>query len=164
MNKLCPLGPAGVGRIVNLFFGPACFPSCNYTKSALTHHPQAGGGTACGSRALSEGRPAGRPLPAQYGQASRRHRRLVHRAGLRRCTGSLGAVDPQQAAPGIYRRIACYNGDTPPKKGGRSPYAAAHTQATMGGNRTDEALLELSTLVLANCQPALPLRRSICAG
>ena len=53
---------------------------------------------------------------------------------------------------------------TPPKKGGRSPYAAAHTQATMGGNRTDEALLELSTLVLANCQPALPLRRSICAG
>ena len=77
------------------------------SKSALTHHPQAGGGTACGSRALSEGRPAGRPLPAQYGQASRRHRRLVHRAGLRRCTGSLGAVDPQQAAPGIYRRIAC---------------------------------------------------------
>ena len=58
---------------------------------------------------------------------------------------------------------ACYNGDTP-KKGGRPPYAAAHTQATMGGNRTDEALLELSTLVLANCQPALPLRRSICAG
>ena len=33
------------------------------------------------------------------------------------------------------------------------------TQPTMGGNRTDEALLELSTLVLANCQPALPLRR-----
>lgn len=30
------------------------------SKSALTHHPQAGGGTACGSRALSEGRPAGR--------------------------------------------------------------------------------------------------------
>lgn len=24
-------------------------------KGALTHHPQAGGGTACGSRALSEG-------------------------------------------------------------------------------------------------------------
>ena len=40
MNKLCPLGPAGVGRIVNLFFGPACFPSCNYTKGALTHHPE----------------------------------------------------------------------------------------------------------------------------
>jgi len=36
MNKLCPLGPAGVGRIVNLFFGPACFPSCNYTKGALS--------------------------------------------------------------------------------------------------------------------------------
>ena len=76
----------------------------------------------------------------------------------------LGGGSHQQASDGIYRGIACYNGDTPPKKGGRSPYAAAHTQATMGGNRTDEALLELSTLVLANCQPALPLRRSICAG
>ena len=61
------------------------------------------------------------------------------------------------------RKLLCYNGDTP-QKGGRPPYAAAHTQATMGGNRTDETLLELSTLVLANCQPALPLRRSICAG
>ena len=78
------------------------------SKSALTHHPQAGGGTACGSRALSEGRPAGRPIPAQYGQVSRRHRRLVHRAELRRCTGGLGAIGPQQAAPGIYRGIACY--------------------------------------------------------
>ncbi len=77
-------------------------------KSALTHHPQAGGGTASDSRALSEGRPAGRPFPAQYGQASRRHRRLVHRAELRRCTGDLGAIVPQQAAPGIYRGIACY--------------------------------------------------------
>ena len=55
MNKPCPLGPAGVGRVVNLFSGPAWVPSCNYTKSALTHHPQAGGGTAFGSRALSEG-------------------------------------------------------------------------------------------------------------
>ena len=82
-----------------------CQPSA---KSALTHHPQAGGGTACGSRALSEGRPAGRPFPAQYGQASRRHRRLVHRAELRRCTGGLGAIGHQQAAPGIYRGIACY--------------------------------------------------------
>ena len=38
MNKLCPLGPAGVGRIVNLFFGPAWVPSCNYTKGALIYH------------------------------------------------------------------------------------------------------------------------------
>ena len=60
------------------------------SKSALTHHPQAGGGTAFGSRALSEGRPAGRPFPAQYRQASKRHRRLVHRAELRRCAGGLG--------------------------------------------------------------------------
>ena len=37
MNKLCPLGPADVGRIVNLFFSPACFPSCNYTNGALIH-------------------------------------------------------------------------------------------------------------------------------
>ena len=59
------------------------------------------------------GRYAGRPFPAQYGQASRRHRRLVHRAELHRCTGGLGAISPQQAAPGIYRGIACYNGDTP---------------------------------------------------
>ena len=78
------------------------------SKSALTHHPQAGGGTAYGSRALSEGRPAGCPFPAQYGQASRRQRRLVHRAELRRCTGGLGAIGHQQAAPGIYRGIACY--------------------------------------------------------
>ena len=78
------------------------------SKSALTHHPQAGGGTASGSRALSEGRPAGRPFPAQYGQASRRHRRLVHRAELRRCTGGLGAIGHQQATPGTYRGIACY--------------------------------------------------------
>ena len=55
MNKLCPLGPAGVGRIVNLFFGPACFPSCNYTKAHLLTTRYAGGGTAFGSRALSEG-------------------------------------------------------------------------------------------------------------
>ena len=34
-------------------------------KSALTHHPQADGGTACGSRALSEGGPLGVPsLPS----------------------------------------------------------------------------------------------------
>ena len=74
------------------------------SKSALTHHPQASGGTACGSRALSEGR----PFPAQYGQASRRQRRLVHRAELHRCTGGLGVFGHQQAAPGIYRCIACY--------------------------------------------------------
>ena len=70
------------------------------SKSALTHHPQAGGGTACGSRALSEGRPAGRPFPAQYGQASRRHRRLVHRAELRRCTGGLGGRRPPTSCAG----------------------------------------------------------------
>ena len=77
-------------------------------KSALAHHRLGrDGGTACGSRAISEGRSTGRPFPAQYGQASRRHQRLVRRAELRRCTGGLGAVGPQQAAPGIYQCIAC---------------------------------------------------------
>ncbi len=39
-------------------------------KSALTHHPQAGGDAACGSRALSEGRPAWAllPCPVRTGQ------------------------------------------------------------------------------------------------
>ena len=46
--------------------------------------------------------------PAQYRQASRRHWRLVHRAELCRCAGGLGADGHQQAAPGIYRGIACY--------------------------------------------------------
>ena len=83
-----------------------CRPSA---KSALNHQlPGRDGGTACGSRALSEGRPAGCPFPAQYGQASRRHQRLVYCAELRRCTGGLGGIGPQQAAPGIYRGIACY--------------------------------------------------------
>ena len=80
-----------------------CRPSA---KSALNHQlPGRDGGTACGSRALSEGRPAGCPFPAQYGQASRRHQRLVYCAELRRCTGGLGGIGPQQAAPGIYRGI-----------------------------------------------------------
>ena len=39
---------------------------------------------------------------------SRRQRRLVHRTQLRRCTGGLGAIGHQQAAPGIYWCIACY--------------------------------------------------------
>ena len=34
------------------------------SKSAPARHPQVGGGTACGSCALSEGRPAMRSFPA----------------------------------------------------------------------------------------------------
>ena len=45
------------------------------------------------------------PLPVY---TSRRQRRLVHWAELHRCTGGLGAIGHQQAAPGIYRRIACH--------------------------------------------------------
>ena len=73
---------------------PLCRPSA---ESALNHQlPGRDGGTACGSRALSEGRPAGCPFPAQYGQASRRHRRLVHRVERLRYTGGLGAVGPNK--------------------------------------------------------------------
>ena len=35
----------------------ALFPLPGKGKCALTHHPQAGGGTACGSRALDQGVP-----------------------------------------------------------------------------------------------------------
>ena len=38
------------------------------SKSALTHHPQAGGDTASGSRALSEGCRASLPCPVWTGQ------------------------------------------------------------------------------------------------
>ena len=37
---------------------------------AFTHHPQADGGTAYGSRALSEGDPAGHPFLAQYNRSA----------------------------------------------------------------------------------------------
>ena len=129
-------------------------------KSALTHHQQAGGGMACGHRAPSGVAPPG-GLPCWY--TSRRQRLLVHRMQLRRSPGAWGPSATNKRHR-VYTCALLATMVTPPKKGGRSPYAAAHTQATMGGNRTDEALLELSTLVLANCQPALPLRRSICAG
>ena len=36
----------------------ALFPLPGKGKCALTHHPQAGGGTACGSRAFGRGCPA----------------------------------------------------------------------------------------------------------
>ena len=45
------------------------------------------------------------PLPVY---TSRRQRRLVHRAELRRCTGGLWVFGHQQAVPGIYRCIACH--------------------------------------------------------
>lgn len=62
-----------------------------------------------GSRAPSGGGSRWTLLPCPvWTQASRRHRRLVHRAELHRCTGGLGAIGHQQAAPGIYRCIACH--------------------------------------------------------
>ena len=76
------------------------------SKNALTCHLQAGGGTACGTRAFSGGRPTEQSFPAQYGQASRHHRRLRHRSELRRCTGGLGTIGCQQAVPGMYWGIA----------------------------------------------------------
>ena len=80
-------------------------------KGALTHHrrwqvvvwpaaivrPPGGTGTGRLRHQLS---------PSSI--CSRRQRRLAHRTPLRRCTGGFGAVGHQQAAPGIYRRIACH--------------------------------------------------------
>ena len=65
--------------------------------------PSAGGGMACGHRARGS---VASPPPA--GIYNRRQQRLVHRAELRRCTGGLGAIGHQQAAPGIYLCITCY--------------------------------------------------------
>ena len=56
--------------------------------------------------------------------------------------------DPQQAASEYRKRYSdalLATMVTFPKRGRNwPPYTAAHTQATMGGNRTDNALLELS--------------------
>ena len=48
---------------------------------------------------------------------SRRRRRLKGPAQMRRSLRGLGGVSHQQASLGIYRGIACYNGDTPQKRG-----------------------------------------------
>ena len=58
------------------------------SKSALTHHQQAGGGMACGHRAPSGGGSAGGPSLPVY--TSRRQRRLVHRTQPRRSPGAWG--------------------------------------------------------------------------
>ena len=106
--------------------------------------------------------PLGVPFPCRYIPADANSGLCIGRSRAdRRGLGGPSATNKRHR---VYTGALLATMVTPPKKGGRSPYAAAHTQATMGGNRTDEALLELSTLVLANCQPALPLRRSICAG
>jgi len=60
-----------------------------------------------GSRAPSGGGSA-KGCPSLPVYTSRRQRRLLHRAELRRCTRGLGTIGHQQAAPGIYRGIACY--------------------------------------------------------
>ena len=76
-------------------------------KGALTHHQQAGGGTACGSRAPSGGGPAGAVLPCPV-YTSRRQRRLVHRTQLRRCTGGLGGHRPPTSRLGISSSVALH--------------------------------------------------------
>ena len=54
------------------------------SKSALTHPPQAGDVLPPAVvRSPGGGRPAEQSFPAQYGQASRLHRRLRHRSELR---------------------------------------------------------------------------------
>lgn len=73
---------------------------------ALTHHPQAGGSTAFGSRSLSEGgRRASLPCPVWIGQQT--PPAACTSGASAPITGGLGAICPQQAAPAIYRRIAC---------------------------------------------------------
>ena len=84
-----------------------------YRPSARAHLPTTCQGAMVvlpdGSRAPSGGGSRWTLLPCPvWTQASRRHRRLVHRAELHRCTGGLGAIGHQQAAPGIYRCIACH--------------------------------------------------------
>ena len=76
------------------------------SKSALTHHRQAGGSTACGRRALSRGGSAGVSSPAGIYQQTPTAACASDAAAP--ITGGLGAIGHQQAAPGIYRCIACY--------------------------------------------------------
>ena len=63
-----------------------CRPSA---KSALTHHPQTGGGMACGHHAPSGGGSAEGVLPRPV-YTSRRQQRLVHRTQPRRSPGTWG--------------------------------------------------------------------------
>ena len=76
------------------------------SKSALTHHRQAGGSTACGRRALSGGGSAGVSSPAGIYQQTPTAACASDAAAP--ITGGLGAIGHQQAAPGIYRCIACH--------------------------------------------------------
>ena len=75
-------------------------------KSALTHHPQAGGGMAYGHRALSGGGSAGVSSPAGIYQQTPTAACVSD--AVAPITEGLGAFGHQQAAPGIYRGIACY--------------------------------------------------------
>ena len=76
------------------------------SKSALTHHRQAGGSTACGRLALSRGGSAGVSSPAGIYQQTPTAACASDPAAP--ITGGLGAIGHQQAAPGIYRCIACH--------------------------------------------------------
>ena len=67
------------------------------SKSALTHHPQAGGGTACGSRALSESCRAS--LPSMDRPADTTGGLCIGRS----CTDAPGAWGP--STPNKLRRV-----------------------------------------------------------
>ena len=76
-------------------------------KGALTHHqPGAGGGTACGSRAPSGSGSAGVVLPCPVIPADANGGLCIGRS-CADALGGLGTISHQQAAPGIYRCIAC---------------------------------------------------------
>ena len=93
-----------------------CRPSA---KSALTHHPQAGGGMAFGHRA-----PSGVWLRHQLSPASiysRRQRRLVHRTQPRRSPGAWGPLATNKRHR-VYTGALLATMVTPPqKKGGDRP-------------------------------------------
>ena len=70
------------------------------SKSALTHHPQASGGTACGSRAFDQGDPPSVPsLPSMDRPADATGGLCIGRS----CADALGAWGP--SATNKLRRV-----------------------------------------------------------
>ena len=88
--------------------GRSPFSLSALSRGALIHHPQTGGGTACGSRALSEGQPHRAFLPCPVRTYQQTTTAAYASDAAASITGGLGAISRQQTAPGIYRGIAYY--------------------------------------------------------
>ena len=107
------------------------------------------------------GRPAEQSFPAQYGQASRHHRRLRHRSELRRCTGGLGTIGCQQAVPGMYWGIA------PPFQSGTFD-SKSRRISKRGSPHLRKTLFMVASTILQHSDPANPIfqfmdkKRAIC--